>query len=537
MKTKFTILIVALSCFMLTSCTQLAKIKWLELRDESAIAAAGKPVPMKKMPGYRVQISAMGSSEGAIGMAKACTNLIPNVRAHVVEEGGLYKIRMGDCKSKDEASKLREQLVKFGYADCWIATDTIEIPLAPGEEEQPDTTKWTIQVSSCKLKESADTIKNTLLASGLTDKVFIISEGDLYRVRAGQFNTREAADEVRKKIATAGYADAWLVQPTAAAKPAASAGTTYTGGLTFSADVLNNIKIGVLKGRPQVTVYSNGKFAFVDKNNVTISTATAWDMWTIKLKGEGSAAKTVFRAAPASYSSQEGAEGEAAKLKNIVTEPVYVIFETPWYKVRVGDCATREEAEKIKGKLVALGYDQTWIHQMIIPPATKAQLELLTPAEQTFGVYDDAIFLKSQEDGKYVGVAGKLYRRDLEIRLGSDGLITVVNKLPLDEYVYGVVPAEIGSNAPLEAQKAQAVAARTETLAKLGRHNPDGFDLCSEVHCQAYGGLSREAAPTNKSVDETKGEVITSSGRLASTVYHACCGGFLEDVSVIWGSG
>ena len=89
---------------------------------------------------------------------------------------------------------------------------------------------------------------------------------------------------------------------------------------------------------------------------------------------------------------------------------------------------------------------------------------------------------------------------------------------------------------PLEALKAQAVAARSEVLAKLGRaHSGDPFDVCADVHCQVYSGLSKRAKSTDQAVRETAGLVLWHDDRIASAFYSAVCGGHTEDAGNVWG--
>jgi len=527
--------------FTVVGCTtlkqfKLPKVKLLILREaEEAAVVEKKEAPTKKVPGYRVQIGAMKSEEGAKGMVKACEGLIPGCKPHIVYEGNLYKIRIGDFTDKNEANKVREQLVKLGYTDCWVTPDMVEVPIVAEEGGLPDPTKWHVQVAATRLEESAKSVKERIISAGIKGKVYIVKEGELFKIHVGDLKTREEAEKLRSEIISkTPYSDAWIISPQQA--PPIST-LTPSKELTFSKDVLDNIRIGVLKSLPEATLYSNGNFAFYDKNNVRISTASAWEMWVVKVEGKNGekVAKTVFRLAPAAYSSEENASAEAEKLRKLVDEPVYVIKDPPWFKIRVGDFVTREDAEKAKPKLIALGYTQTWIHQMTLSPQEDGSfLALYDPDGNKVGVYKDLILVKPLEEGKRVGAAGRLFRGNLEVKIGVDGLLVIINKLNIEEYLYGVVPAEIGTNAPFEALKAQAVAARTEALVKLGRHESEGFDLCSEVHCQVYGGVSRESAPTSKAVDETAGEVITYENSLASTLYHSCCGGYTEDNSNVY---
>ncbi len=114
--------------------------------------------------------------------------------------------------------------------------------------------------------------------------------------------------------------------------------------------------------------------------------------------------------------------------------------------------------------------------------------------------------------------------------------LRVVNILTLDQYLKGVVPWEMDKTAPMEALKAQAICARSETLAKIadGRHALDGFDMCDYDHCQGYSGTENESARTNRAVDETSGEVIIQNGHIADAVYGTNSGGLTSSADDVW---
>ena len=114
--------------------------------------------------------------------------------------------------------------------------------------------------------------------------------------------------------------------------------------------------------------------------------------------------------------------------------------------------------------------------------------------------------------------------------------LRVVNILTLDQYLKGVVPWEMDKTAPMEALKAQAICARSETLAKIadGRHALDGFDMCDYDHCQGYSGTENESARTNRAVDETSGEVIMQNGHIADAVYGTNSGGLTSSADDVW---
>ncbi len=128
---------------------------------------------------------------------------------------------------------------------------------------------------------------------------------------------------------------------------------------------------------------------------------------------------------------------------------------------------------------------------------------------------------------------------------GGPPYITVVNELPLEEYVKGVVPSEVPNSWPLETLKAQAVAARTYALYTLSEHDADrdvaiqreesGADLDDTVEYQAYLGITTAGPSSNQAVTDTAGQVITYKGTLVDAFFHADSGGHTEDAANVWG--
>jgi SpoIID/LytB domain protein len=135
------------------------------------------------------------------------------------------------------------------------------------------------------------------------------------------------------------------------------------------------------------------------------------------------------------------------------------------------------------------------------------------------------------------GFEDRKFRGSLQLTVDREGRLAVVNLVPLEDLLRGLVPSEIYARAHPEALKAQAVTARGEVLAKIGtKHLADPYLLCSEQHCAVYKGISQETAATNAAVDATRGEgLFSEDGRLVDSVYSAVCGGHTEHNDVVWG--
>jgi len=141
--------------------------------------------------------------------------------------------------------------------------------------------------------------------------------------------------------------------------------------------------------------------------------------------------------------------------------------------------------------------------------------------------------LTIEGDGSLVLVGGRRYRGAIALR-AQDDAVEIVNVLDIEAYLRGVVPSEMAASWPLEALKAQAVAARSYTLASLDPTAP--YDLCATVDCQVYRGVEAENARTDEAVLATAGVVVTYQGRTAKTYYHADSGGVVASSQEVWGA-
>ncbi len=146
-----------------------------------------------------------------------------------------------------------------------------------------------------------------------------------------------------------------------------------------------------------------------------------------------------------------------------------------------------------------------------------------------------AVFRLVPLDPEPVRVGGKAVRGEFELLPGVRG-VAVVNVVNLEQYLRGVVPAEMGPRAfpSLEALKAQAVAARTYAVAHLDDHPGEGYDLCDSQACQVYGGVGAEHPLSDRAVLETAGEVATWQGRPIDAMYHSTCAGHTEDAGALF---
>lgn len=139
-----------------------------------------------------------------------------------------------------------------------------------------------------------------------------------------------------------------------------------------------------------------------------------------------------------------------------------------------------------------------------------------------------------KSDYGFIGIkdlkrAGKdaQYRGQIELICPKEGYFHIVNSLPVEEYLKGVVPNEMPVHFGLEALKAQAVAARNYVLSPRIKANPN-YDVVDSVASQVYFGANTEKELSDKAVEQTKGIVATYDGEMILALYSSTAGGYTE---------
>lgn len=181
------------------------------------------------------------------------------------------------------------------------------------------------------------------------------------------------------------------------------------------------------------------------------------------------------------------------------------------------------------GTIVATSGDLEIRNPSVIWFATENEKSTITVNNVVVGGGGSQLGKSKARDRRYLG--------SVYVTVGSDGKLTVANAVASDDLLSGLVPSEMFPDAPMEALKAQSVAARTELLQKLGvRHLGDPFLLCATQHCQVYSGAGHEHPRTNKAVRATRGQVLVNAKHeLVDARYSATCGGHSEHNEVVWG--
>jgi SpoIID/LytB domain protein len=117
----------------------------------------------------------------------------------------------------------------------------------------------------------------------------------------------------------------------------------------------------------------------------------------------------------------------------------------------------------------------------------------------------------------------------------QNGSLALVQAVGAEKLLRSIVPSEIYPSAPDSALQAQAITARSDLLAKIGkRHLSEPFLICNEVHCQSHRGENRHTARTDRAVAATHGQVLFHENSLVPALYHASCGGHTEANERVW---
>ena len=264
------------------------------------------------------------------------------------------------------------------------------------------------------------------------------------------------------------------------------------------------------------------------------------------------------------------AETTAKEIREATGEKTQVRLDdkTNTYRVRIGERReTLEEANEFKVELNDKGFPTEIVTERIVQPSSDAvalsdQLKnsgksevrslikttassqatatteinpnlrevIVNGASPTakFSSLKSVAFASTNERAVPVRVNGKAYRGKIEVFVNSRGGLTVVNAVSLEDYLLGVVPNEL-SLPQLEAQKAQAIAARTYAVANINGFGSQGFDLLPTVRSQVYQGFSSESKMGTQAVNETRGIVATYRGVPINAYYTSTCGGRTEN--------
>jgi stage II sporulation protein D len=246
----------------------------------------------------------------------------------------------------------------------------------------------------------------------------------------------------------------------------------------------------------------------------------------------------VFTVEVGSYTDRSAArdfvqmlEEETGLEYRIRREPV-----TGRFSVRVGRWNSEQGASGTLLSLAEIGYEAARVVTESASSRRPLRLILRPAGAETLTTSELSLVVAPFSAGAWVEVDGSPYRGYLEIFVNVSNRLTVVNVVHLEDYLKGVVPAELSPAVfpQLEAVKAQAVAARTYAIRHLGQYAGEGFDICSTPACQVYRGFAAEQRMSSEAVVETAGRILTYKGEPIDALYTSTCGGHTEDVQNVF---
>jgi stage II sporulation protein D len=325
----------------------------------------------------------------------------------------------------------------------------------------------------------------------------------------------------------------------------------YSNQLAWTQDNLPLVTVRVMEGRDQVVVGGSALRLLPDGEGGAEMRSGA--SWTVRVQG-GKPAKVkwhvvVARLKPGDDKLQDELKtwrDRGEKPRTFETGALFAIkgevLDSRRVLVTVSPQSEEAQARAAARALAQQHGIDTSVHPEL---AERAAGTLEATDEKGVVVRNDGILwfsgamLELRDVDKEGG--GREHRRyfgKLYVTVDRAGKLAVVNAVPEDKLLAGLVPAEMPASSPPEALKAQAVAARNELLAKLGtRHLTDPYRLCSTQHCQVYAGAGREDPRSTAAVTATRGELLLrdDGGGLVDTVYSSSCGGHGEDNDKAWG--
>ncbi|MEW6708347.1 MAG: SpoIID/LytB domain-containing protein [Candidatus Riflebacteria bacterium] len=219
-----------------------------------------------------------------------------------------------------------------------------------------------------------------------------------------------------------------------------------------------------------------------------------------------------------------------------------LLYDNRTIRGEVGVFDDLESAQRLVDRLAAQG-KSSWINTEIVSWSKGSLTLSINGSEKATGeslllVPAGKVALKKVEYAvgyPWHGFADRNYTGTLTCRFGASDAIDCILNTSLENVLAGVVPSEISANAETGALQAQAVAARGEILAKIGiRHAGEGFDTCSEQHCQVFAGDTTYTAQVAPKIAPTRGYVLKDGSKILDAVYAANCGGHSEANHLVW---
>jgi stage II sporulation protein D len=151
-------------------------------------------------------------------------------------------------------------------------------------------------------------------------------------------------------------------------------------------------------------------------------------------------------------------------------------------------------------------------------------------------IWGRKVLIRPEEGNSLIRVNWRRYRGEIIVQQRNSSL-EVINELPLEKYLWGVIKAEISPKWPLASVLAFTIAARTYAFRRMQDPSAKatGYHISSEQDDQVYRGVEGEDSLSRERVNQTRGKILTYLGEVIEAKYHACCGGYTASFRDVWG--
>lgn len=330
-------------------------------------------------------------------------------------------------------------------------------------------------------------------------------------------------------LVLAACSDHLVTEPDAMQAPVRAPGSASAN---LQATPAGYIRVGVIPSATSIQVGGTAEFVMRNKATGDVIYSGDGEQVTVTL-GSGAVSTTRYRL-QVTCTSETGRDALIDRAEAAGVES-YTENAGPCWRVMLGSFpsdASFSIRNAFRNEMIALGLSGTDSFWKLVTTVTGTTEYRITHAGGT--LVSSALIVIEPLSGTVL-IGGKQYRGIGEVATNSSGALAGINELPMEEYLYGVVPNELPPvpYGLAEAQKAQAVTARTYAYANLGKRKADGYDLLPTTSDQVYKGYESEAAVSTAAVDATRGIVAVSGGKLITTLYHSTSGGYTansEDV-------
>ena len=340
----------------------------------------------------------------------------------------------------------------------------------------------------------------------------------------------------------------------------------YASRVNFADDGDPLVTVGIMGGQRQVTLSAPGGLVAMPDGDGGAE-VRAGERWTVTLEGGAPAEvrewTVVERVAAADDAAAEAAVARwrerGLKARTFESGSLFAVagdvMDSRVLLVAVDPVAPGRGADRARALAARYGVATEVHRELVRRPRGKVvarsgevavangSVVWFAPADASAAIEVKDVVTGDGGSSRATGRQDRRYLGRVYVAVGADGKLAVVNAISAERLLAGLVPAEMFPTAPPEALKAQAIAARTELLQKIGtRHTEDPFQLCSTQHCQVYGGAGHEHPRATAAVEATRGQVLLREGAAAEgraamvdARYSADCGGHGEHNDAIWG--